>query len=192
MVEIPESEVRPHRSLPKPRPKRKKAIVVLVIVIVAVLAVTVLAYAYVLPTEGNTPEEAFLAIIDAIEDDDDEMLIVCSVACFADDTVKETALNELECALWPFTAWSASLQSYELLSGDESTYLRQTLNELVDYNERTYSVDVLDSCVIIAHYTTYIEGQSFVDEQPLPFVKIGSNWYLGLIPLPEGEGTVTY
>ncbi|MBU1158435.1 MAG: hypothetical protein KKE24_03770 [Candidatus Thermoplasmatota archaeon] len=161
------------------------------IVIVAVVAVTAVAYVYVLPTDGNTPEEVFLAIIDAINDDDDEMLIGCSVACFADDTVKENALTELEIELWPFTAWSAILQSYELLSGDESPYLQQTLSELVDYNERTYSVEVLDYCIIIAQYTASIDGQSFDEEQPLPFVKIDANWYLGLIPIPEGEGTVT-
>ena len=188
-VEIPESELHLTRQAPRHQPRRgrAKAILVLSLLIVVVVIVSTLAYTFLLPGDGNTPEEAFLAIMEAVDDDDDERLIGCSVACFADGASKEMACTELECQLWTFMTRTTVLNSYELVKGDESAYIQQSLNEISDYNERTYSVDVSDCCAIIANYTVYIEGNAFTEEQPFPFVKIGSDWFLALIPLPEGQ-----
>jgi len=159
------------------------------LIIVAVVA-SALAYTYFPSSAGNTPEEVFLSIMEALDEGDDESVIQCSVACFVDGALKETACTELECLLWTFMTRPTVLHSYELMRGDETPYIQQLLNEISDHNERTYSVDISDCCLIVANYTVYYDGNAFTDEQPFPFVKIGSDWYLALVPLPEGQGTV--
>lgn len=186
--EISESELRLSRPTPRHQPRRGRGKAILVLSLGAVVViVSILAYTYLPSSAGNTPEEVFLSIMEAVNDGDDERMIECSVACFADGASKEAACTELECQLWTFTTRTTVLNSYELVKGDESPYIQQSLNEISDHNERTYSVDISDCCAIIANYTVYIDGNAFTEEQPFPFVKIGSDWYLALIPLPEGQ-----
>jgi len=187
-LEIPESELRSYRPTPGHGPKRGggKTVLVLLLLIVVVVA-TILAYTYFPSSAGNTPEEVFLSIVEAAKDGDDERMIQLSVAYFAEGAMRETACTELECQLWMFIAWTTVLNSYELMEGDESPYIQNELDIISDYNERTYSIDITDCCVVIANCTVYAGGNAVTGESAFPFVKIGSDWYLALVPIPEGE-----
>lgn len=169
-----------------------RAVLALSLAVAAVVVVGVIAYVYLMPDEGNTPEEVFLAIIEAAEDGDVEDMTRCSVACFADDSLRGLASGELECQLWTFLAYTVSVNSYELVTSDESAYVQGSLNAIVDYNEATYSVDIVDCCAIVADCTITIDDRVFTDEEAFPFVKIVSDWYLALVPIPEGEVTVEH
>ena len=190
-VEIPDSELRRHRATHRRQPRRGKGKAVLVLLlIIAIVVVSILAYTYLPSSEGNTPEEVFLSIMDAVNDGDNERMIQCSVACFAEGAMKEMACTELEYQLWTFMIWTSVLDSYELVNEDSSSFIQQVLNEISDYNEKTYSVDISDCCAIIAKHTVYYNGNASAEEHIFPFVKIDSDWYLALIPLPEGQTIV--
>jgi hypothetical protein len=177
-----------HRPAPKHQPRRGRGKAAFVLLLLTVLVIGgVLIYTYFPSDDGNTPEDVFLSIIEAANDGDDERVIECSVACFAEGALKETACIELECSLWTFMTCTTVLNSYELVMGDESPYIQQSLNEVSDHNERTYSVDISDCCAIVASFTVYYDSNAFTDEYVFPFVKIGSDWYLALTPLPEGN-----
>ena len=189
-MEIPESELRPYRPSPssKPGKGRGRAILTLIVIVILAAVMGVLAYTYLLPgEEGNTPEEAFLSMVEAINEGDARGFIECSVLCLVDDELKESETTELE-AYWAEEGTiTMVVHSYQVLTGDESAYLQGLLDEMAQFTESTFSVDVDDCCAVLANYTSYHDGGSFSDERPFLFVKIGADWYLAFPDIPEGQ-----
>jgi hypothetical protein len=190
-VEIPEFELRQYRPTPR-HPSgggRAKAIILLSLIVIVVVVVSVYAYTHFMPEEGNTPEEAFLTMVDAINDTDAGALVRCSVVSLADHAVMESEITKLE-VLWADQGgFTMVVHSYELVPGNATPYIQESLGEIAEHTEATYSVDVVDFCAIVANYTTYIDGQEHENEMPFPFVKVGDYWYLAFPSFSDDQWT---
>lgn len=191
-VGIPESELRLYRprAAEKPRRGRGRAVLTLSLIVVVAVVASALAYTHLIPDDGNTPEEAFLAMVEAINDRDAHALVGCSVICLADDDLRESETTDLEVYWSSQGSYSIVVHSHQILTGDDSEYVRGLLDEVVDHTESTFSVEVDDCCFILANYTTYSGGSAYSNENPFPFVKIGARWYLAFPEMPEGQTVI--
>ncbi len=192
-VEIPESErrlYRPSRESHISRGRRRGIFALsMIVVIVVVLSFTV--YVLLTKEEGaKTPTEAFLTMVDAINDEDAEALVMCSVIRFADETTMQHEITELEVVWAESGGYTIVVNSYQILTGSESAYVQESLDELRDYTEEVYSVDVVDCCAFLVNCSVYKGNEGWVEEIPFPFVKIGSEWYLAFFPFPEGSSII--
>ncbi|HIH02010.1 TPA: hypothetical protein HA259_08105 [Thermoplasmata archaeon] len=174
----------------KPGKGRGKAILTLAIIVIAAIVVSVLVYTYLIAKEeGNTPEEAFLSMVNAVNDGDARAFVECSVLCFADDELKDSEMTYLEVYWAESGTVTLVIHSYQVLTGDDSAYLQELLDDMAEFTESTFSVNVEDCCAILANFTSYHGGDSYSEEAPFLFVKIETNWYLAFPEIPQ-EGTV--
>lgn len=183
-IEIPDEELQ--RPIPPPTStarRGRRGILIIAVIVVVSLIVGSLVYLLAIPSDENTPEEAFQAMIDALNDADSEALMRCTVVCFAEGATSEAELALVDAMFEVQGIQSMVVHSYQVVTPDDSAYLQQTLNSLAEFTEAMFSVTVDDVCAIVASYTIYYEDHSYsADEVPFPFVKVGSRWYLAFAP----------
>lgn len=176
---------------PPPRRKGKGIVLVLVLAVAATIVLAGVWYYYLRPGGSRTPEAAFLGMIDAFNNADAEAAISHTTVNFAEETERDFEIASLRMfwqneGLFTVTVESLTVVNRHMMGPS----VIEGLDEMVQWIEGKYQVDVEDSCAIEFTVTTIKGVDSYTQDGVVPVVKIDSGWYVALMPFLDGEFVV--
>jgi len=164
--------------------KSRRGLLILVVVVAVAVVTSYLAYAYLIPRGGSsTPEDTFRGIVEAINEENWRKAIDLSVDKFATQQAKDqevAALVELWAGLGNVSVVIDSIDvTYH---NDMGISAKAEMDTMVNQIESMYAVEVTDSCGLDFTWTVTMDGEPDTNDGVMPLVKIGSSWYLAMIP----------